>query len=122
MPDSRESDPELSEMNASLVDVFWNDGPSGTSENIKKSWDIYDLWANRMPNETANAIIDASYNLQSPSNVAAKVYSQVPSSSSKELMGSKVGSVNANGILKANVQAHGVVMLRLRSQNTYNEL
>ncbi|KAJ5197078.1 hypothetical protein N7449_007557 [Penicillium cf. viridicatum] len=120
------------EMNASLKDVFWNDGRScGTSDKVYKEWDIYDLWANRMSNETANAIINGRGNGTSLSerafNVtsmggAKKVYSQVPPSSSKELMGSKVGSVKARGTVTAQVKAHGVAMLRLRAQNTNDEL
>lgn len=119
-------------MNASLTDVFWNDGRScGTSDKVYKDWDIYDLWANRMSNETANAIIndrgngtslsERAFNITSMGG-AKKVYSQVPPSSSKELMGSKVGSVKARGTVTAQVKAHGVAMLRLRAQNTNDEL
>lgn len=45
------------EMNATLVDIFWADGPAGSAIQIKQRWDIYDLWANRMSHEQANAII-----------------------------------------------------------------
>lgn len=98
-------------MNASLTDVFWNDGRScGTSDKVYKDWDIYDL-----------SLSERAFNITSMGG-AKKVYSQVPPSSSKELMGSKVGSVKARGTVTAQVKAHGVAMLRLRAQNTNDEL
>lgn len=114
------------EMNATLVDIFWEQGAGGTAKQVGYSWDIYDLWANRMDNQTANAIINGT--MHSPVNMtamggAAKVYAQVPlPTSSKELMGSKVGSVQASGTVKAHVKAHGVAMLRLRQTSQKDEL
>ncbi|KAL4898798.1 alpha-galactosidase/alpha-n-acetylgalactosaminidase [Aspergillus ambiguus] len=107
------------EMNATLVDIFWADGPDGTASEIQKSWDIYDLWANRMSDDDAWAIINgtssqgASMNGPTGYNLSAmggfeKVYSETPTSSSKMLMGSKVGSVNPSGTVKAHVRPHGV--------------
>lgn len=114
------------EMNATLTDIFWADGPGGTASEIQGTWDVYDLWANRMSNATANAIIDGG-NATRPINMTAmggaeKVYKQVPLPTSKALMGSKVGSVKANGKVAAQVQPHGVAMLRLREVKTNDEL
>lgn len=114
-------------MNATLEDIFWEDGPGGTASQVQQSWDVYDLWANRMSNETAAAIINAANSTGSaapaaPINMTAlggakHVYSQVPPSDSKALMGTKVGSVQPSGTVKAFVKAHGVAMLRLRQQS-----
>lgn len=116
------------EMNATLVDIFWADGPAGSAAQIKQDWDIYDLWANRMSREEANAIINNNgTTMMSPNTTSSSfnmtemggskhVYSQVPPSTSRELMGSKVGVVQASGTVTAHVSAHGVAMLRLRAQ------
>ena len=115
------------EMNATLTDIFWSDGAEGTASEIQSSWDVYDLWANRMSNATADAIIQGASNATRPINMTAlggseKVYSQVPLPASKALMGSKVGTVKANGRVKAMVQPHGVAMLRLREVESKDEL
>lgn len=114
-------------MNTTLEDIFWEDGPGGTASQVQQSWDVYDLWANRMSNETAAAIINGANSnstggaAAAPINMTAlggarHVYSQVPPSNSKALMGTKVGSVQPRGTVKAFVKAHGVAMLRLRQQ------
>lgn len=113
------------EMNASLVDIFWDQGASGTAKQIQQSWDIYDLWANRMSDEQAAAIINGT--AAPPFNMTAMggarhVYAQVPLPASNELMGLKVGTVQAGGTVTAQVPAHGVAMLRLRAQSKKDEL
>lgn len=114
------------EMTASLAEIFWDEGVKGTAAQASSSWFIYDLWANRMSNATASAIVHGGgKNVTAPSsgyfNVTAhggaeKVYSEVPSSSSKHLIGSKIGSVGPRGTVKAMVRPHGVAMYRLREQ------
>lgn len=115
------------DMNATLNDIFWENGPEGTASQAKSSWDVYDLWAGRMSNNTANAIIQGGENATRPINMtsqggASKVYSQVPLPTSNALMGSKVGTVKAGGRVTAHVQPHGVAMLRLRQIKTNDEL
>lgn len=121
-------------MTAALEDIFWEQGRSGTAPQIQQDWDVYDLWAKRMSDETAARIINrtstagsSSSSSVAPSSMPTEaasinptsgskgVYSQPPSSSS-ELMASKVGIVKARGHVKAHVKAHGVVMYRLRSK------
>ena len=115
------------EMNATLVDIFWESGPKGTAKQVKQHWDVYDLWANRMSNEDAAAIINGTFTGQSPYNLTAmggahEVYSRPLPSNSKVLMGSKVGSVQPSGTVTAHVRPHGVAMLRLRSTDKKDEL
>ncbi|KAJ9639005.1 hypothetical protein H2201_005916 [Coniosporium apollinis] len=50
--------PEARTMSATLADIFVDEGGS-RSEEAQSSWDVYDLWTNRMPNRVANAIIVA---------------------------------------------------------------
>ncbi|KAJ5699046.1 Alpha-galactosidase [Penicillium macrosclerotiorum] len=115
------------DMNATLTEIFWANGPGGTASQVQSSWEVYDLWANRMSNATANAIIQGGENATRPINMAAqggasKVYSQVPLPSSKALMGSKVDTVKAGGRVAAHVKPHGVAMLRLRERKSMDEL
>lgn len=113
------------EMNATLVDIFWDSGVSGTATQVGQSWDVYDLWANRLDNTTAQAVIDGKttppYNLTSQGGAQA-IYAKLPSATNKELMGSKVGTVKPSGTLKAFVKSHGVAMFRLRAENNKDEL
>ncbi|CRG86171.1 Alpha-galactosidase [Talaromyces islandicus] len=116
------------EMNATLEDIFWQSGVEGTASQVQQAWDVYDLWANRLDNATANAIINgtattASSRFNATARGGAKhVYAQVPASSDKWLMGSKVSSVQPRGTVRANVPAHGVALLRLRAKQTNDEL
>jgi len=112
-------------MNASLSEIFWEVAPKGTAAQVKQSWDIYDLWGNRMSNATASAIINGNMtsNASGYFNVTAaggakEVFAQAPPSNSTALMGSKVGSVLPSGTVTVQVKAHGVAMLRLRAQPT----
>ncbi|KAK2789845.1 hypothetical protein FQN53_001208 [Emmonsiellopsis sp. PD_33] len=117
------------QMDASLVDIFWDNGPSGTAKQIQQTWDIYDLWANRMDDETANSIINGNTpeKLIAERNLTAlggakNVFAKVPDSNSELLMGLKVGSVGPGGTVSAFVKAHGAAMFRLRQRGSHNEL
>ncbi|KAF7717889.1 Alpha-galactosidase [Penicillium ucsense] len=115
------------DMNATLTDIFWLSGAEGTAPQLKYEWDVYDLWAGRMSNETANAIINHNANATRPINMtaqggASKVYAQVPLPTSSALMGKKVSTVKAGGTVKAHVKSHGVAMFRLRAVMNKDEL
>lgn len=115
------------QMSASLVDIFWAEGAEGTAPQVQSAWDVYDLWAARMSNKTANAIIEHGQSAHRPINMTAmggadKVYSQVPLPETKALMGEKVGTVKPGGTVTAHVRPHGVAMLRLRERKTKKEL
>ena len=110
-------------MNASLVDVFWDEGVKGTATQVGRSWDVYDLWGARTGNnQTASGVarardgnVTAAYNLTELGGTR-KVYSEVPPSGSRMLMGTRVGSVGPSGTVEAVVRPHGVAMLRLREK------
>ena len=43
-------------MNATAADIFSDEGGSKSAE-ARSNWDVYDLWANRMPDPVANQIL-----------------------------------------------------------------
>ena len=43
-------------MNATAADIFWDEGGKKSVE-AKSEWDVYDLWANRMPDSVAEMIL-----------------------------------------------------------------
>jgi len=107
-------------MNATLADVF-NDEGGAISTEAKSSWDVYDLWANRMPNATANAILSsnstAGMNVTNYLyNATAQSYAEGIAKNDTLLMGSHVGVWQAGpqSTWSAMVPRHGVMAYRLR--------
>lgn len=112
-------------MNATLEEIFFDYGPEGLAPQIQSTWDVYDLWGNRMGNDTAVAIINGTEPTPSLSNGTARWnatanggYAAVPNADNPALMGTKVGSVGPRGTLFAQVEKHGVGMFRLRARDT----
>jgi len=106
-------------MNATLADIFVDDGGVLAPE-AKMSYDMYDLWANRMPNATANMIIDSNSTMNA-ANLTSYYYNSTKTSyadgimaNNSLLMGSKCGTVQGLGTLTATVPRHGVMAYRLR--------
>lgn len=114
-------------MNATLTDIFFDQsssGSSGPSPLLKQTWDVYDLWANRMDNATANAILHGNVtsnmimnaNSTMRYNATKTSYADGLGANSTALMGSMVTSISPMGTLTANVPRHGVGFFRLRSR------
>ncbi|KAH7912903.1 glycoside hydrolase family 27 protein [Hygrophoropsis aurantiaca] len=106
-------------MNATLEDIFWLNGPGGTASQVKQAWDIYDVWANRMPNATAAAIIAANGTSgvdisQYYWNATQMSYADGLAANSSMLMGNYTGTVQPMGTINTEVEAHGLKMFRLR--------
>ena len=40
-------------MEASLIELFYHEGPNGHAPQVKETWGIYDLWGDRMENGVA---------------------------------------------------------------------
>ncbi|KAH8111511.1 alpha-galactosidase/alpha-n-acetylgalactosaminidase [Phellopilus nigrolimitatus] len=114
------------QMNATLVDIFWRSGPGGRATQVGQAWDVYDLWANRMDDATAQQIINAAANRSAaadPSTIGTQFrynatamggYAAGLAQNSSVLLGKKIGVVQPHGSLTATVPAHGVGMFRLR--------
>jgi alpha-galactosidase len=122
------------EMNATLVDVFWGNGPGGTAREVRQRWDVYDLWAGAMDEETAKGIIDAAASGEGgEETIGAELrynatenggYLKGLEQGLEVLMGKKVGTVEPNGMLLVAVNPHGVGMFRLRlnQDDSHDEL
>jgi len=108
-------------MNATLADIFVDNG-GALAPQAALSYDVYDLWANRMPNATANAIIDANSTMAAMNvtnyyyNATQTSYADGIMANNTLLMGTKCGSVQSLGTLSATVPRHGVMAYRLRPQ------
>ncbi|CAI4036664.1 hypothetical protein SMKI_15G5150 [Saccharomyces mikatae IFO 1815] len=100
-------------MNASLEDIFF-DSYLG-SEELSSSWDIYDLWANRIDNTIASNILkNNKVTNSSLYNATELSYKEGLSKNDTRLFGVQIGTVSPGGLLNTTVPAHGVALYRLR--------
>jgi alpha-galactosidase len=118
-------------MNATLADIFIDNGASGTAPQVKISWEVRDLWANRMSEAEAQSIIDASsatgnatngYNAtvvgSGRYNATATSYAQGLKNNDTLLLGNVTTTVSPSGTITATVDSHGAAMFRLRALPT----
>jgi alpha-galactosidase len=118
-------------MNATLADIFVDNGAAGTAPQVKMSWEVRDLWANRMSNEEAQAIINASsavgnattgYNATTVGagryNATKTSYADGLAVNSELLLGNVTTTVQPSGTITATVDPHGAAMFRLRAVAT----
>ncbi|KAH7321917.1 glycoside hydrolase family 27 protein [Rhexocercosporidium sp. MPI-PUGE-AT-0058] len=115
-------------MNASLADIVANSGPNGKAPQLQMSWEVRDLWANRMTNATAIGIISASnmtgnvttgwnattFSGEHRYNATAMSYAQGLKEKNELLLGNVTMTVQLGGIFSVIVEAHGVAIYRLR--------
>jgi len=110
-------------MNATLADIFVDDGGAISTE-AQMSYDIYDLWANRMPNATASMILNSNSTMDAMNvtnyfyNATQTSFAQGLAMNDTRLMGKHVGTVGALGTISATVPRHGVVAYRLKPRAT----
>ncbi|KAI0124703.1 glycoside hydrolase family 27 protein [Xylariales sp. AK1849] len=117
-------------MNATLADIFTDFGVS-TPAALAIPWEVRDLWADRMSDEEAQAIIDASsasgnyttgYNATRVGggryNATAKSYAEGLANRDPLLLGNVTSTVAPSGTITADVDRHGVAMFRLRALPT----
>jgi len=110
-------------MNATLQDIFIDAGAPASSQ----AWDVYDLWANRMSNASAQALINgtstgsSTLNGTQPLSNSTGYYNATQTSyaaglaaNDTRLFGSMVGTVQAQGTLSAQIPRHGIGFYRLR--------
>jgi len=110
-------------MNATLADIFIDGGSAYSS----KAWDVYDLWANRMSNATAQAIMNGTSvtgstlngtqslgNSTGFYNATEMSYAKGLAANDTRLFGSKIMTVQAQGTLSAQIPRHGIGFYRLR--------
>ena len=109
------------QLNATLSDVFADQG-FNLAPQVKQDWDVYDLWANRMPNMTANQILSSNSTMGAMNvtsylyNATAQSYADGIMKNDTLLMGQKVGMWNAGAksVWSTMVGQHDVAAYRLR--------
>ena len=126
--------PTATTMTASMNDVFIDLVTTGSNKAVpqfQETWDVYDLWANRMSDATAQAIISGNMTMATNStsksnststlpletyNSTATSYKNGLSSKDVALLGVKTSTLIPMGTLGARVPRHGTIVYRLRSQ------
>jgi alpha-galactosidase len=112
-------------LTATAEDIFIYNDLTGTSRpgpQISSTWDIQDLWMNRMSDDEAQAIINANSttgadilcNSTTRYNATASSYAEGLMANSTALMGIKVGQLAPSGTFTAEVARHSVGLFRLR--------
>jgi alpha-galactosidase len=115
-------------MEASLTEIFYHEGPNGHAPQVKEVWEIYDLWGDRMEDSVAQKILDAPtpskanklFEAAGWYNSTAVPYKQGLNYRDPRLLGKKVGTIVPGGLLKAKVKRHSAEMFRLISENGKN--
>lgn len=108
-------------LNATLADIFVDNGPSGTSLQASQSWEVRDLWANRMSDATAASILNGTYvqgNGTALYNATETSYKEGLLALDERLLGSVTTTVAPQGTITATVDGHGAAMFRLRAVAT----
>ncbi|KAF2799513.1 glycoside hydrolase family 27 protein, partial [Melanomma pulvis-pyrius CBS 109.77] len=113
-------------MNATMNDIFFDQRTAGAYRappELSQTWDVYDLWANRMSEEEAGTIINGttaeiSGNSTTRYNATATSYSKGIKDNSTALLGVQVGSIAPSGTFSAEIARHSVGVYRLRAQPT----
>jgi len=116
------------EVSASLAEIFFHDGPEGSAPQVKDTWEIYDLWGNRMDATVAKKILDASADDAGKIlreigwyNSTALPYEEGLKKRDPRLLGKKIGGVVSNGgTMSTRVKMHSVEIFRLsRVENVH---
>jgi alpha-galactosidase len=111
------------EMHVTLAEIFISFGPGGSAPQVKSDWAVHDLWAHRMSEVTAEALIAATTDEERAAifqavdwyNATEMPYEEGVRNNDPRLFGAKIGVVEAGGILRAPVQRHAARIFRLRS-------
>jgi alpha-galactosidase len=113
------------EMNATLAEIFVDNGPRGTAKEAKMAWEVRDLWANRMSAEEASWIIGNGTATSSTTtgsdaatdryNATKTSYAQGLANLDEELLGKVTTTVIPWGTITATVDPHGARAFRLRA-------
>jgi alpha-galactosidase len=110
-------------MNATAKDIFLDQGTAGTYQpaaELSENFDVYDLWANRMSETEATAILNGTVtslvggNSTTRYNASSVSYSDGLNVSEPALFGKRIGTLNAGGTLTVNLERHSVGIYRLR--------
>lgn len=106
-------------MNATAKDIWLDQATAGTfapAAELSESWDVYDLWASRMSNLEAGALINGTSSAKGSTryNATATSYEKGLESNLAILYGSKVGTMAPSGTWTAEIGRHSIGLYRLR--------
>ncbi|SCU89907.1 LADA_0F00496g1_1 [Lachancea dasiensis] len=102
-------------MNATLLDVF-PESEEGTAEHDGE-WAVYDLWANRLENFTAESILyGGSQDASKYYNATQLPYKEGIAKNDTRLFGKYFSNLSPGNPITATVPAHGIALFRLRKQ------
>jgi alpha-galactosidase len=111
-------------MNATAKDIFLDQATAGTfvpAAELKETWDVYDLWANRMSVTEAAALINGTApTITSTSNSTTRYNASAVSwetgleNNMTALFGTKVGTLAPSGTWVAQIPRHSTGLYRLR--------
>ena len=103
-----------------LVEIF---GGLPTNEQAQMSYDLYDLWGNEtvIPVSAAAQILNGNATIETVDNgrwyynATATSWADGLAANDTLLLGTPAGSLQAGGLLSAEVPSHGIAMWRLKS-------
>jgi alpha-galactosidase len=117
-------------MNATLSDIFLDEATAGTfvpAAELAETWDVYDLWANRMSDAEAASIINgtaptitSASNSTTRYNATALSFADGLNRTHPALFGAKVGSIEPHGTWTAQIARHSTGLYRLRKAASAN--
>jgi alpha-galactosidase len=122
------------EMNATAADIFLDQRTAGTYKppaELSTTFDVYDLWGNRMSDDEASAVLAGNATTVDGEsatryNATALSYADGLAQNHTALFGKKVGQLQPGGTWSVNLERHSVGLFRLRavasSKSTRDEL
>lgn len=109
------------QLSATLADIFVDNG-GAKSDEAADAWDLRDLWGNRMPDTVAQQIRHGNSTASVQGlhqywwNATAMSYANGVAKGAEVLLGTRNGSVSAQGMISSTVPARSVRAWRLQSQ------
>lgn len=117
-------DNDAMDMEATLDDIFFDQGPGGSAKQVAISWEVRDLWSGRMSDEVARGVVESALgngtmngtvSTQGRYNATRMSYAEGLMAGDKLLLGDVTTTVAPKGTIIANVGSHGAAMFRLRA-------
>lgn len=110
-------------MNATMNDIFFDQRTAGAYQappELSETWDVFDLWGNRMTDQEAGMIINGTTSNATSTryNATATSYAEGLKNNDTALYGVHVGSIAPSGTFSAEIARHSVGVYRLRSQGS----
>ena len=111
------------QMNATAEDIFLDQATAGTyvpAPELSESFDVYDLWANRMSESEASSLINGNAtemmggNSTTRYNATATSYADGLSQNNTALFGTRIGTLAPGGTWTAEIPRHSVGLYRFR--------